>query len=548
MKQILLLLTVLLFAAHSGFAQSKQRVRSPYFHNTAAAHPNNGDRGNAPANDYCANAEVINVVADCTAPIAGNNAEATNDGADVSCDDPGADLLDVWYAFNSGNEDTVAITLTPGSDMEDWAFALYDGCAGTEIACAIVPFAPLNVAVAPDTDYRLRVYSNSTYGVGGSFTICLTGPVLVVPPPANDECTGAVPQSVAVGSTVTFQGDNSGATDTEALGLGSAWEAFILTEEADVTVDYCGTAPAFESYFVVLFTGCPISGPIYPGSYDTTACGDSNGSMCFPGLGAGTYYHPVMAGPQSTGPYILNVTAEPPGTNAAGNDECAGATPIIPGALCVPQTFSNGCASESLPALDCGAGAGVANDDVWYSFTATSSDMSIGVLPSATGNMDPVIELYTGGCGALTSMTCADAGGQNVPEDLQANGLIAGTEYFFRVYDHRLQYSTVDPSYELCVVQGLGSGVGLQEAAPTPDGGVYPNPSTGLFTIGVSSASRIGDVLVIDASGRMVLHSSPNTVQGPVQVDASALTPGAYVVRYLADGNLMNEQLIISNP
>lgn len=545
MKTRILPAITLLLLAQLAIGQEKHRSRSPYFLLTSAPHAHDAERGNAPPNDDCANAEAINVTADCSSPIPGNNAEATNDGADVSCDDPGADLLDVWYTFNSGNEDTVAITLTPGSDMEDWAFALYDGCAGTEIACAIVPFAPLNIPVALNTDYRLRVYSNSTYGVGGSFTVCVTGPVLVVPPPANDECTGAVPQSLTVGGTVTFQGDNTGATDTEALGLGSAWEAFILTEEADVTVDYCGTAPAFESYFVVLFTGCPISGPIYPGSYDTTACGDSNGSMCFPGLGAGTYYHPVMAGPMSTGAYVLNVTAEPPGTNAVGNDECAGAVPIIPGTLCTPQTFGNGCASESLPASDCGAGAGVANDDVWYSFTATSSEMSIGVLPSANGNMDPVIELFTGACGALTSLTCADAGGPNAPEDLQANGLTAGTEYFFRVYDHRLQYSTVDPSYELCVVEGMGSGVGLQEAGTLTDGGLYPNPSTGLFTLGAGSASLIGAVQVIDAAGRIVLRSSPNTAQGPVQVDASTLTPGAYVVRYTAGGRLMHEQVII---
>jgi len=545
MKTRILPAIALLLLAQLVIGQERQRSRSPYLLHASMPHVRDAARGSAPPNDECANAEAINVTADCTASIAGNNAEATNDGADVSCDDPGADLLDVWYAFNSGSDDTVAITLTPGPDMEDWAFALYDGCAGTELACAIVPFAPLNVAVALNTDYWLRVYSNSTYGVGGSFTVCVTGPVAVIPPPANDECAGAVPQSVPVGSTVTFQGDNTGATDTEALGLGSAWEAFILTEEADVTVDYCGTAPAFESYFVVLFTGCPISGPIYPGSYDTTACGDSNGSMCFPGLSAGTYYHPVMAGPMSTGAYVLNVTAEPPGSNAVGNDECAGAVPILPGTLCTPQTFSNGCASESLPASDCGAGAGVANDDVWYSFTATSSEMSIGVLPSANGNMDPVIELFTGACGALTSLACADEGGQTAPEDLQASALTAGVEYYFRVYDHRLQYSTVDPSYDLCVVEGLGSGVGVQEAFAELNGRVCPNPSNGTFTIRANSGAMITAVQVVDAAGRTVLRSTSNTAHGPLQVDASALTPGAYVVRYTDSGTLKNERLII---
>lgn len=543
----LLFLSALLFAvAHTALGQrNTDRHRFTAMDKSGHAQASGAKRGNAPANDDCANAEAITVAAECTAPVAGDNSDATNDGADVSCDDPGADLLDVWYTFNSGTEDTVAITLTPGPDMEDWAFALYDGCGGTELFCAIVPFAPLNVPVSPNTDFWLRIYSNPTYGVGGAFTFCVTVPVVVLPPPANDECTGAVPQSLVVGSMVTFQGDNTGATDTEALGQGSAWEAFTLTGEADITIDYCGTAPAFGEYFVVVFTGCPLSGAIYPGSYDTTACGDSNGSMCFPGLGAGTYYYPILTGAASTGPYVLNVTAEPAGTNSVGNDECAGAIPIIPGPECVPQTFSNGCASQSLPALDCGAGAGEANDDVWYSFTAMDSDMSIGALPSADGNMDPVIELFSGACGSLTSLACADGGGQNEPEDLQVTGLSVGTVYYFRVYDHRIQYSVLDPSYELCVVEGLGSGVGVDEVGTANVGSIYPNPNNGVFTLRLKSTAKTLHVEVIDAAGRTVSSTTPVVTSGSVQVDASQLPQGAYVVRYTDGARVINERLII---
>lgn len=545
MKHVVLLITTLLIALH-GNAQQRgawTRLTAPAKPMHLAAHDT--DRGNAPANDDCANAEAITVAVDCTTPIAGNNADATNDGADVSCDDPGADLLDVWYTFNSGPEDTVAITLTPGLDMEDWAFALYDGCGGAEVACVIVPFAALNVAVSPNTDYWLRVYSNPTYGVGGAFTVCVTGPVVVAPPPANDECMGAVPQALAIGGTVTFQGDNTGATDTEALGQGSAWEAFILAEDADVTIDYCGTQPTFLGNFVVVFTGCPLSGPIYPGSYGTITCPDSSATMCFPGLPAGTYYYPVMAGITSTGPYVLNVTAEPLGTNAVSNDACAGAIPVMASTSCTPQTFSNGCASQSLPATDCGNGAGEANDDVWYSFMATGSDMSIGVLPSTSGNMDPVIELFNGSCGSLVSLTCTDAGAQNAPEDLQASGLTVGTTYYFRVYDYRLQYSVLDPTYELCVVEGLGSGLGLAESTSSSGQPViYPNPTDAVFTLRTNGSSSV-EITLIDASGRSVLNTMRNAIAGLVQVDATSLQPGAYVVRYTSGGVMVNERLII---
>lgn len=532
MKHVVLLITTLLIALH-GNAQQRgawTRLTAPAKPMHLAAH--HPDRGNAPANDDCANAEAITVAVDCTTPTAGNNADATNDGVDVSCDDPGADLLDVWYTFNSGAEDTVAITLTPGPDMEDWAFALYDGCGGAEVACVIVPFAAMNVAVPPNTDYWLRVYSNPTYGVGGAFTVCVTGPVAVAPPPANDECTGAVPQALSIGNTVTFQGDNTGATDTEALGQGSAWEAFTLAEGADVTIDYCGTPPTFLGNFAVVFTGCPLSGPIYPGSYGTITCPDTSATMCFPGLPAGMYYYPVMAGASSTGPYVLNVTAEPLGTNAVSNDACAGAIPLMATTSCTPQTFSNGCASQSLPATDCGNGAGEANDDVWYSFMATSSDMSIGVLPSASGNMDPVIELFNGGCGSLVSLTCADAGAQNAPEDLQASGLSVGATYYFRVYDHRLQYSVLDPTYELCVVEGLGSGVGIEEDHRHPMNAPYPNPNDGAFTLRVDARCETAAVVMLDALGRVALNKRARVSGGLVEVNAAGrLAPGMYTVR-----------------
>ncbi len=341
MKQILLLLTVLLFAAHSGFAQSKQRVRSPYFHNTAAAHPNNGDRGNAPANDDCGNALSIVVLADCATPINGDNSAATNDGPDASCDDPGADLRDVWYTFNSGAEDTVAISLVPGPGMTDFAFVLYDGCGGNEVFCQVLPPGPMNVPVSPGTDYVLRVHSNPFYGDPGPFTICVTLPVAVAPPPPNDLCSAVSPAPLTVGNSVTFMGDNTGATDTEGFGTGSAWEAFTLSTCADVKISYCGTTPAWSGLWTVLYDGCPPLTGVYVGSYDSTACGDQNFTMCFPNLAAGTYYYPVVQGITALGQYTLVVSAEPCGTVQATNDECAGAIPIVAHATCQPETFTN---------------------------------------------------------------------------------------------------------------------------------------------------------------------------------------------------------------
>ncbi|MEO8588410.1 MAG: T9SS type A sorting domain-containing protein [Flavobacteriales bacterium] len=545
MKTRILLVCALLLTTCLVSAQSKRASRSPFLAFPRAAHEAGIERGTAPPNDNCADAQLLTVTSDCSAPIAGNNAEATTDGVDNLCDDPGADLLDVWYTFNSSTEDTVAITLANGPDMEDWAFVLYDGCAGTEVYCVIVPFSALNVPVSPDTDYWLRVYSNPTYGVGGSFTICVSTPVAVIPPPTNDECSGAVPQAVAIGNTVTFQGDNSGATDTEGLGQGSAWEAFTLSESADITIDYCGTAPAFPNFFVVLFPGCPLVGGIYPGSYNSTACTDGNWSMCFTGLSVGTYYYPVMAGVLSTGPYTLNVTAEPVGTNSVSNDECAGAVPLTSYTWCNPQTFTNGCASQSLPAVDCGFGVGAANDDVWYSFTATAPEMTIGGIPN--GTMDIAMELFSGTCGSLTSIDCADVLGSGGTDTLVTSGLTVGNTYYLRVYDFRLQYAFLDPTYQLCLVEGSNINLSVGEAIAENVSALFPNPTTGDFRVQVDPRVTQVNIRVIDATGRTVfVLNERNALSGTVHVHAAGkLAPGLYTVRVNEGRTLSDTRLII---
>ncbi len=169
--------------------------------------------------------------------------------------------------------------------------------------------------------------------------------------------------------------------------------------------------------------------------------------------------------------------------------------------------------------------------------------MTIGGAP--VGSMDIVMELFSGTCGALTSIGCGDVGGAGVADDLIASGLTVGNTYYFRVYDFSWRYAYEAPGYELCVVEGLGSGVGMPERTAELNAGVYPNPSNGTFTIRANSGAMITAVQVMDAAGRTVLRSTPNKAHGAVHVDASALTPGTYVLRYTEDGALKNERLII---
>lgn len=141
----------------------------------------------SPVNDNCANATslTVNAPADCPAnAVEGDNSVATQDGGDPDCDTTTGQFLDVWYAFNSGDYTTVTINIGVGT-MEDLVLEVLDGCAGASVYCDFGNVTN-EVTVTENTDYLVRVMSNTEYGNGGTFTICITGEE---EGPTNDYCT-----------------------------------------------------------------------------------------------------------------------------------------------------------------------------------------------------------------------------------------------------------------------------------------------------------------------------------------------------------------------
>lgn len=136
--------------------------------------------GGSPENDDCANATVLTVFPPGGCPsgeTAGDNSEATQDGGEPDCDSTTSIFQDVWYTFNSGSSVEVTVFTTPGT-MEDLVVEIYEGisCSGPTLFCEFGPAAfQATIPVTPDTDYTVRVSSNTQFGAGGTFTICVTG-------------------------------------------------------------------------------------------------------------------------------------------------------------------------------------------------------------------------------------------------------------------------------------------------------------------------------------------------------------------------------------
>lgn len=195
----------------------------------------------------------------------------------------------------------------------------------------------------------------------------------------NDTCTTVVPVPLAVGESVVFTGDNTGATiDLDyapgsilaGLGIPSSWHAFTITTCADLTISYCGTSPAFTEYWNVLATTCPANNTlIVTQQYNTTVCGDGNPTIYFLGAQPATYYFPVWyEDPGATGPYTVTVAAAECGGGGAPNDACADVTPealTVGGSLTFTGDNTTATATGDFAQGSPFAGAPV----VWHSFT-----------------------------------------------------------------------------------------------------------------------------------------------------------------------------------
>jgi len=130
---------------------------------------------------------------------------------------------------------------------------------------------------------------------------------------------------------------------------------------------------------------------------------------------------------------------------APDNDNCVNATPFLANADEFCTNNISGTlfgATESSQANDC---AGVANDDVWYSFEALSSDHAIDVN-NIQGAFSLNYGLYEGtDCNALTNIECSF--GANT---LFANNLVIGNTYYIRVHSNSdVDYQ--DITFDLCV-------------------------------------------------------------------------------------------------
>ncbi|WP_208174262.1 fibronectin type III domain-containing protein [Hymenobacter negativus] len=137
-------------------------------------------------------------------------------------------------------------------------------------------------------------------------------------------------------------------------------------------------------------------------------------------------------------------------TTRVANDECADAILLTPGAAgagcTTPTSGTTLNATSTLAATPC---TGTADDDVFYSFVATTTQHSI-VMNEGTG-FDGVIDLRSGTCSG-TNLLCQDLTASGGVETMVATGLTVGGTYLVRVYSFSATAPTAsNSSFTICI-------------------------------------------------------------------------------------------------
>ena len=236
-----------------------------------------------------------------------------------------------------------------------------------------------------------------------------------------------------------------------------------------------------------------------------------------------------------TGPFAFST--------AGDNDDCSGAeefTQEVEIATAVSATAHSGTISgatdSGLAAEMCNGSAGTANDDVWFAFEARTDAVNITF---ESMDFDGVAMLYSGTCGSLTLIDCADDtfSGSNDTEEIDASGLTAGTTYYVRVFSWD-SGAIVDGSFT--VKFWSSEALSNDDVEDLVEFKLYPNPVQDKLNL--RAQDNIENVSVYNMLGQEVLRQAPN--KNSSEVDMSTLQTGSYFVKVTINGVTETKQII----
>ena len=345
--------------------------------------------------------------------------------------------------------------------------------------------------LTPGSTLYIRVWEFGNNN-NGTFDICVSEPP---PPPANDNPCGAV--SLTVNSDFSCTSTTSG---TVASATNSGIDACFGTEDDDVWFSFVATGP---SHSVDLINVAGSTTDMYHAVYggfiapdcsvavgDNISCSDPNSSL-LTGLTAGqTYFVQVYTWtgtPGQTSTFDICIGTPPP---PPSNDEPCNAVALTPDAVCNPTSGYVDQASDS--GID--ACFGTPDNDVWYSFQATTTTHTVRIQNVSGSTTD----LYHAVYGPFTPPDCSVAVGDNIScsdaDVSTVSGLTVGATYYVQVFTYFS--GSASTSFDICITEPCAITTPPLTTSACPFVDATPDASTiGSCASGAASETLTADFL-----------------------------------------------------
>ncbi|WP_294207962.1 T9SS type A sorting domain-containing protein [uncultured Chryseobacterium sp.] len=429
-----------------------------------------------------------------------------------------------WIASPNATGYKVSMGTTPG---------------GTNVvnqqSVATTSFTP-STPLSPNTNYYLRV---TAVGAGGESAGCTELMFKTLPPPpANDDCSGALTLTVSpnMNCTNSVQGSTLGATDSGLVPDpcygepdDDVWFKFVATATSHYislsNIVSVGSVPNdTDTYFQVFSGSC--------GNLSSILCSDPTASLVNNLTVGDTYYIRVYSyfDTGSNQSFNICVNTLP---SAPVNDSCSGALVASVFPYAYTQSDAIGATNNSGFITAC---SNEMNDGTWFTFTGNGSTFTVSVNMPAGSSFDPQIGVYTGTCGSLVCEGTVDDGLEGGAETMTF-ATTAGTVYYVNVGDYSGFTDNLEGAFTINITN---NSLGTSETVKSKnDIQVYPNPFTEVFHI--SNADKVTSASISDISGRVV-----KTVSNPgTAVQAGELSSGMYMVTLeLKDGSKQTLKII----
>lgn len=307
----------------------------------------------------------------------------------------------------------------------------------------------------------------------------------------NDDCSGATDLAIQYGIQNDFCQVYSSKTATASASIPACSAGSPGTPDDDVWFKFTTTS---TGNYGITVNGSGSYNPViqlFSGNCTTLTainCVNATGNGLIETLTAtaleeGTYFvrvYDANASAGGSGNFVISVYSILP---PLANDDCAGATALTLGTPLSAGNTANATASSGIAA--CGAGSpGTPDDDVWYSFTATSDITRVTVNGGSTFNA--VVQLFSGACGSLSNLTCVSSTGAAGVETIDYATTI-GISYKIRIY-HSASGATPTTGFVVTAQNVL-------PACPT-----LSSPSNGNTSINRASANTLSWAAVTSPS------------------------------------------------